>query len=95
MKHFTIEQSPYSSKYRINPSDEVYSYFAGINFAGRIGARILGLSFANYCRFARDKYNATIYGKLGYPYIQFEEKADAQKFADLLNLYWIKGNKNL
>lgn len=95
MKHFIVELSPITNKYKIVPSDEIYSYFAGINFAGRIGARVLGLSFCDYLRFARDRYNATIYGKTGYPSLQFENHSDAQKLADLLSAYWTNGNKNL
>lgn len=95
MKAFSVDLSPITEKYKIVFSDEVYSYFSGINFAGRIPARVLGLSFCDYLRFARDVHNATICGKTGYPYLVFEDKKNAQKLADLLNLYWVKGNKNL
>ena len=95
MKPFSVDLSPITNKYKIIPSDEVYSYFAGVNFAGRIPCRVLGISFAEYLRMGRDAYGATIMGKTGYPYLVFNERKDAQKLADLLSTYWTKGNKNL
>jgi hypothetical protein len=53
------------------------------------------MNFTDYYRFCRDEFGGTIYGKTGYPYIQYDEKANAQKVCDLLNKYWTKGKKIL
>ena len=92
---FRVDQSPLSEKYMIYFGDDIYEYFKPSDFCGLYPARVLGLEFPDYLRMARDEYNATIYGKKGYPYIQFDSKEDAQKLCKLLNLYWAKAKKIL
>lgn len=50
-----------------------------------MGARILGLPYPEYLRFCRDKYRATLRGKVGYSYPVFKQKKDAENLSKLLN----------
>lgn len=95
MKAFRVDQSPLSGKYMIYFGDEVYAYFKNPYYCGYYPARVLGMDFVEYFRFCRDQYHGTIYGKEGYPYIQFEKEQDAQDLCKLLNSYWAKGKKIL
>ena len=94
-KAFYVDQSPISEKFMVRFNDEVYAYFKNRYYCGYYPARVLGMNFADYCRFCRDEFGGTIYGKESYPYIQYDEKANAQKVCDLLNKYWAKGKKIL
>ena len=54
-------------------------------------ARILGLSYAEYLRYARDKYNGVIYGKgHKYPIVKFKDKNDCIALCKELLLRWSK-----
>lgn len=53
-----------------------------------IAARLFGLSYANFLRFARKYYNGTIVGKQGYSYITFKNSADCDRMVKELNSRW-------
>lgn len=92
---FGIELSPYSNKYFITIGDDIRKYFRGVRFYTIAPARVLGLSYDDYLRFARDEYNGVIVGKVGQPIVYFENKQDIKKLQTLLNKYWSCGIKNL
>lgn len=51
-----------------------------------LGARVLGLSYADYCRLCRDEYGARIVGKgCLYCFPVFPDKKSAQRVVSLLN----------
>ena len=51
-----------------------------------LGARVLGLSYADYCRLCRDEYGARIVGKgCLYCFPVFLDKKSAQRAVSLLN----------
>lgn len=92
---FGIELSPYSNKYFITMGEDIREYFRGVKSYSIAPARVLGMPYSDYLRFARDKYNGTIVGKTGFPIIYFDNKADITQLQSLLNRYWVKGIKNL
>ena len=53
-----------------------------------IMARLFGLTYPDFLRFARDNYNATIVGHIGYSYITFKNSADCDKLVKELNRRW-------
>lgn len=55
-----------------------------------IGARVLGLSFANYLRYMRDRHNATLKGREGYSSFYFNNQADGLIAIQELNKAWKK-----
>lgn len=95
MSAFRVDINPLSDKYMIFFGDEVYAYFQDGIYCGYYPARVLGISFPEYLRYCRDECGGTIYGKTGYPYVQYDKKEDAQKICKLLNTYWTKGKKLL
>lgn len=92
---FGIELSPYSNKYFITMGDDVREYFRGVRTYAIASARVLGLTYPEYLRFARDQYHGTIIGKTGFPVVYFENKIDAINLQVLLNKYWRGGTKKL
>lgn len=63
--------------------------FPNIHTAGSynvLGARVVGVSYAQYLRMCRDLFNAHLMGKGSkYVYPIFETKQDCQKLVDFLN----------
>ena len=53
-----------------------------------IAARLFGLSYPNFLRFARYYYNGTIVGKQGYSYITFKNSSDCDRMVKELNSRW-------
>lgn len=53
-----------------------------------IAARLFGLSYPNFLRFAREYYNGTIVGKQGYSYITFKNNSDCDRIVKELNSRW-------
>ena len=92
---FGIELSPISNKYFITMGDDIRSYFRGVKSYSIAPARVLGMTYPDYLRFARDTYNGTIVGKTGLPIVYFENKTDIIKLQSFLNKYWCGGTKNL
>ena len=53
-----------------------------------IAARLFGLSYPNFLRFARQYYNGTIIGKDGYSYVIFKNSRDCDRIVKELNERW-------
>lgn len=53
-----------------------------------IAARLFGLSYPNYLRYVREKYNATIVGREGYSVAIFNNSSDCDKLVRELNRRW-------
>ena len=53
-----------------------------------IAARLFGLSYPDFLRFARQNYNGTIIGKDGYSYVIFKNSADCDRIVKELNSRW-------
>ena len=53
-----------------------------------IAARLFGLSYPNFLRFAREYYNGTIIGKNGYSYVIFKNSRDCDRIVKELNERW-------
>jgi hypothetical protein len=92
---FGIELSPYSNKDFITMGDDIREYFRGVKSYSIAPARVLGMPYSDYLRFARDQYNGTIVGKTGFPIVYFDSKQDIVQLQSLLNKYWRGGTKNL
>ena len=51
-----------------------------------MAARVLNISYANYCRFCRDNFGAEIIGKNSkYPVVYFTKSPETAKLVDTLN----------
>lgn len=55
-----------------------------------IGARVLGLSYANYLRYMRDTYDAEVRGREGYSYLIFKDQGKCLMAVQELNKYWVE-----
>ena len=55
-----------------------------------IGARVLGLSYANYLRYMRDTYGAEVRGREGYSYLIFKDQGKCLMAIQELNKNWQK-----
>lgn len=88
MKNFyKIEQSPVSKKWLIKINfDKLGEPIYTDGSYSVMPARTLGLSYANYLRYCRDNYNATLVGKgEKYPIAMFDFEVEAKKLLSLLN----------
>jgi hypothetical protein len=84
-------------KYMIGYNDEL---FETINFKiplekrgsyNVLAARILGISYAEFLRYARDKYNGIISGKgHKYPIVKFNSLADCNSICKELTIKWME-----
>lgn len=76
--------------YMIRYSDEVYASIGWIESSYNVvPARIMGLSFPSFLRFARDRYNAVLGGQSQkYVTMTFKDKKDCQNLCDILNKRW-------
>lgn len=84
-------------KYMVGFSDEVYEEVLSKIPLSKIGsynilpARILGISYAEYLRYARDKYNGVISGKSHkYPIVKFNSEKDCNLLCKELLLRWTR-----
>ena len=53
-----------------------------------VAARLFGLSYPNFLRYARENYNAEIVGRDGYAYLTFKNSADCDRLVKELNRRW-------
>lgn len=53
-----------------------------------VAARLFGMSYSDFLKYARDNYNATITGNVGYSYLTFNNSADCDKLVNELNRLW-------
>lgn len=89
---FNAKEIAEKNKYMIGLSEEIYNKIKENNDFNKIGsyniicARALGVTYAEFLRWARDNYNGTITGKgHKYPYITFSDKSDCNKCCMFLN----------
>ena len=82
-------------KYMIGLNDELYEVvlekipLEKIGSYNILAARILGISYAEFLRYARDNFNGTISGKgHKYPVVKFDSAADCNKLCKELWLRW-------
>ena len=89
---FNAKETVENGIYIIGFNDEIYNKVLENNEFKKIGsynvvcARALGVTYAEFLRWARDNYNGTIVGKgHKYPYITFSDKSDCNKCCMFLN----------
>jgi hypothetical protein len=86
MNYFVTELSPIHNKYVVLPNHTALGLTATRGSYAVLGARLFGLSYANYLRLCRDNYNATLTGKKSlYINMTFTNKDDAEKLAKELS----------
>ena len=87
IKYFFIEESPYKlGKYTIRMD---FDKFPNISTSGSynvLPARLMGISYPDYCRACRDLFGGEIIGKGSmYPVVYFKGKSEAQMLVNVLN----------
>lgn len=87
MIYFTSDESgSMQGKYLIRPNFSKLPLYYTTGSYAILPARIMGLTYANYCRMCRDMYGAEIIGKnCFYLKVFFSNKADANKLINILN----------
>ena len=100
---FHVEESMSNPGHKMITIDEgVFDIIgvAGMKYVGTyhiLFARLFGLTYAEFCRFVRDKYNATLHGKNSmYPTFTFADRLNANQFQMELWRRWdefIKGRE--
>lgn len=92
--NFKVDESTsYKNHYRIFIQEAVHNKInTPINTTYNIlYSRLFGLEFADFCRFVRDKYNASLHGRQGgYITFTFKNKKDAKEFAKEIENRWKK-----
>ena len=80
------------NNYQIGLSDKLYDEIKNkidthtIKTYNILPARIYGLSYPDFLRYGRDKFNGLIIGKNSkYPYLIFKDKKDCNKICQELN----------
>ena len=86
-KYFFIEESPYHNGYYSLRLDFDKIGFGELKGSANVfPARLLGLQYADYLRFCRDNYNATLFGKgRKYPVPLFKDKSKGNSLCTMLN----------
>lgn len=87
-KYFHIEESASNSEYNLIKVRDDLPYVRSTRGSLTVlQARLLGLSWADFCRFCRDTLDAKVYGKNSmYPTIYFPKNSEkVNKYLDLLN----------
>lgn len=86
MNYFVVEISPISNKYIVLPNHSALKIGPTKGSYAILGARLFGLSYADYLRMCRDVYHANLVGK-NHRYISvlFDSEADANSLASSLN----------
>ena len=87
IKYFFIEESPYKpGKYTIRMD---FDKFPNISTSGSynvLPARLMGISYPDYCRACRDLFGAEIIGKGEmYPVVYFKRTSEVQMLVNILN----------
>lgn len=87
IKCFELKKSSYyDGYYTINPVLENLPTKKTEGSYALLPARLMELSYANYCRFCRDQLDAAIIGKeLLYPIVCFKKNPVTLEFVRLLN----------
>lgn len=95
MKPFSVTETYQENTYLIGFSHEKFFGGEASGSYHIIGARILGLTYANYLRYIRDNFNAELRGKEGYSYPVFKDIDSCKKAVNHLNEVWNKIGKTL
>ena len=84
-------------KYMIGYNDDLYNVLVekipleDIGSYNVLPARILGISYAEFLRYARDKYHGTIYGRAHkYPFVVFNSEEECNLLCKELLLRWCR-----
>ena len=86
MNYFVTELSPIHNKYIVLPNHTALGLTSTNGSYAILGARLFGLTYANYLRLCRDHYNATLIGKKSkYINMTFANKDDADNLAKELS----------
>lgn len=87
MKYVYVDESPYNpGKYLIFFESGMKPFTPCTGCREILGARLLGLSYANFLRYCRDVYGAEIHGKnYIYPTPYFPSRAAAEKLAKIFD----------
>ena len=99
MKAFETEESALSNeRFRINFTE--HDFIGGIPSGtyNALMARLMGLTYPDFLRYARDNFGATLAGITGYSYLLFDNKANCERLVKELNRRWdlmIKKRKSL
>lgn len=88
MKFVTVKESAYNDgKWLIFYELDKMPFTAPHHTFHILGARILGLTYAEFLRMCRDWYDAIIVGKnSSYPIPYFNSKQKAKELAEVLNI---------
>lgn len=89
MRFFSSQKSATNNYYLAAFDDDgLISHQKGYRFESTyhiLGARLLGLSYADYLLYCVKKYNATLGGRNGYCYPMFKDITDCQRFCKVLD----------
>lgn len=84
MLFYVDENAEGKSICRCNPD----LFLKGIGSYNVIAARVCGMTFPDYLRFVREKYNATLRGREGYTHYYFKNRQDCAHLVNDLNRIW-------
>ena len=98
MNYFIVELSPISNKYIVLPNHTLLKLGYTEGSYAVLGARLFGLSYAQYLRMCRDVYHAALVGKnCKYISVLFSNEDDAKRLASELSSrakFLIRAQKN-
>lgn len=88
MKPFSVSETYQEGIFMIGFDNEKFFGGEASGSYHIIGARILGLTYANYLRYLRDKFDAELRGREGYSYPVFKSKESCKRAVNHLNDIW-------
>ncbi len=94
MFYFNSEYLEWHKKYILKFEDEDLNGLVNKGSYNVLGARLLNLSYPEYLRMCRDKYDGEIKGKQGYSYVLFKDKSKLNELLNILETSY-KKNKNV
>lgn len=84
MTAFEVFEAPGESRYAATLTNACFfDFFKGVSITGTwivLYARLFNLSYPEFLRMIRDKYNAILFGKIGYIAFYFSKREDCAKF---------------
>ena len=90
---FYCEEFGSTKRFCMRMHDDIYNTIGGIDRMGSfaiVPARVLGISYPNYLRYVREKYNATLMKNGNFITYFFKDKKDGDKLALELSKRWNK-----
>lgn len=89
MKAFETEESALATeKFRINFTEHDFIGEIPAGTYNAVMARLMGLTYPNFLRYARDNFDAILVGNTGYSYLIFNNKANCDRLVKELNRRW-------